>query len=104
MTRIRRFSFDRLPVTGWLAFAALLGIALVVLLRGSFRPFGFLMDTLLLLVAVLSVLYVWMLYRRPGHGPATENLDDVLAVAEAELERGEISAEEYARIRGNTED
>lgn len=84
--------------------AILLGLALVILLRGGFRPFGFLMDALLILIVAVGVLYLWILWRRPGRGPASENMDDLVAVAKAKLERGEISEEDYARIRGNLRD
>lgn len=74
------------------------------LLCGSFRPFGFLMDALLVLIIAGGLLYLWILWQRPGHGPASDNVDDVLTVAKTKLERGEISDEEYARIKGNLKD
>ncbi len=89
---------------GWLGLAVLAGLVLIALLRGAFRPFGFAMDTLLILIVAGGILYVRALWRRPGRGPATENTGDLLAVAEVKLERGEISDEEFARLKRNLKD
>ncbi|MBU4533719.1 MAG: hypothetical protein U1D96_04070 [Eubacteriales bacterium] len=91
-------------IVGSLALAILTGLVLVTALRGSFRPFGFLMETLLLIVIAVGVLYLLILYKRPGRGPASENVDDVLRVARANLDQGELCEEEYRRIKENTED
>lgn len=89
---------------GWLGLAVAAGLVLVTLLRGSFRPFGFLMDVLLILIVTGGLLYVWVLWNRPGRGPAAENEGDLLDAARDALERKEISDEEFARLKRNLKD
>jgi uncharacterized membrane protein len=103
MTRTLRLG-NELRVAVRSALAILVGLALITLLRGTFRPFGFLMDALLILIVLSAVFYLWMLWKRPGRGPASENVDDVLRVARANLDQGELCEEEYRRIKENTED
>ncbi len=89
---------------GWLSLAVLVGLVLVTVLRGSFRPFGFLMDALLILIVAGGAFYVWVLRSRTGRGPATENKGGLLEAAAKKLERGEPSNEEFIRIRRNLKD
>lgn len=88
----------------WLVLGVLVGLVVVTLLRDVFRPFGFLMDVLLIVIVAAGVLYVWVLRRRPGGGPMSENVEDALAAARVKLEQGEMSEEEYARARRNVKD
>lgn len=89
---------------GWLGLAVAAGLVLVTLLKGSFRLFGFLMDVLLILIVTGGLSYVWVLRKRPGRGPAAENEGDLLNAAREELERREISNEEFARLKRNLKD
>jgi uncharacterized membrane protein len=84
--------------------AVVTALVLITLLRDFFRPLGFVMETLLILLVVISALYLLILWKRPGTGPASENADDLLAVARVRLEQGEISREDYARLKKNLRD